>query len=480
MPKVRNPTTFSAHFRLDPAQLYGLGVFDPTLEIDTKLFIDPLLIPHSRHEEICDAAVREHRVHFEQVIKFLAATAKPEDVAWRTARRLLEFHELRGTCLGYGAASIAGSGFGRNLTERVLLVGKEIVDLGITDPDLFSAMALFEAKVGADRISDMATNVVRRALTAFNSRMLGELGLRGETFGLRDIRGEFLRNPFQMRRTPIILVPTDILRKLPIARDWDEIAEAADKTAALRRRVNEHIAEIWATKTRRDKAQLREQALASREAFQTLLDIIHGVPPRAYNSYADPDGLIAWARKGKEYATRFPLVLRVRKPISTAADVHKVVRQIVARFRHLVENNGLNQELYKGSGKPRHESTAQRLFFAIAYCYCEANNLDISPEVDTGTGKIDFRVSGGFDARVLVEVKLSTNSKLISGYRTQLEAYKTAERTARAIYLVIDVGAMGKKHERLVTERNAARARRAPLSDLEIVDGIIKPTASRR
>jgi hypothetical protein len=146
----------------------------------------------------------------------------------------------------------------------------------------------------------------------------------------------------------------------------------------------------------------------------------------------------------------------------------------------LVENNGLNQELYKGSGKPRHESTAQRLFFAIAYCYCEANNLDISPEVDTGTGKIDFRVSGGFDARVLVEVKLSTNSKLISGYRTQLEAYKTAERTARAIYLVIDVGAMGKKHERLVTERNAARARRAPLSDLEIVDGIIKPTASRR
>jgi hypothetical protein len=157
-----------------------------------------------------------------------------------------------------------------------------------------------------------------------------------------------------------------------------------------------------------------------------------------------------------------------------------VVKRIVTRFRHLIENNGLNRELYKESGKPRHESTAQRLFFTIAYCYCEANNIEISPEVDTGTGKIDFKFSGGFNARFLVEVKLSTNSKLVSGYRTQLETYKRAERTTRAIYLVIDVGGMGAKQKRLEAERNAARSHRAPLSDLVFVDGIVKPPASKR
>ncbi len=480
MPKVRNPTTFSAHFRVNHAKLDALGVFDSTLAIDTKLFIDPLLFRKSRHPEIRLEAVGQYRQHFERVIKFLAATKAPEDVAWRTARSLLEFHELRGTCLGYGANSIAGSGFGPELTERVLRVGKEIVDLGIRDPDLFTAMALFEAKVGADRISDMATNVVHQALATFNHRVLRELGLKGEIFDLDGVAAEFLANPLQKRRTPIILVPTDVLRKLPIARDWDEVADAAHKTEALRRRVNAHIAQIWATKTRRDKARLRTQALASREAFQTLLDAIHRVPAKAYDTSADPEGLVLWARKATEYAGRFPLALQLRTPTNSVQDVYEVVKRIVARFRQLVENNGLNRELYKENRKPRHESTAQRLFFALAYCYCEANDLDLSPEVDTGSGKIDFKLSHGFDARVLVEVKLSTNSKLVSGYRTQLETYKKAEQTTRAVYLVINVGGLGSKHKRLIAQRNAARARREPLSDLELVDGIIRPTASKR
>lgn len=480
MPKVRNPTTFSAHFGVKQAKVDALGVFDPTLAVDTKLFIDPLLFRKSRHKEICVEAVKEYRQHFETVIKFLAASEEPEDVAWRTARGLLEFHELPGTCLGYGANSIAGSGFGCQLTERVLRTGKEIVDLGIRDPDLFPAMALFEVKIGADRISDMATNVVKKALAAFNKRVLEELGLHGEIFDMDGVSAEFLVNPFQPRRTPIILAPCDVLRKLPIARDWDGIADAAHKTEVIRRRVNTHIAQIWARKTRRDKARLREQALASREAFQTLLDAIHGVPPRAYDASADPDGLILWARKGKAYAERFPLALQLRRPVKSVEAVYDVVKAIIARFRQLVENKGLNRELYKENRKPRHESTAQHLFFAIAYCYCEASNLDISPEVDTGSGEIDFKLSQGFDARVLVEVKLSTNSKLVSGYRTQLETYKKAEQPTRAVYLIIDVGSIGLKYKRLVAERNAARARDEPLSEIEMVDGKIKPTASKR
>lgn len=480
MAKVRNPTTFSARFGVDPQKLDSLGVLDPTLAVDTKLFIDPLLFPTSRHAEIRECAVQDYRRHFEKAIEFLAATTSPGDVAWRTARKLLQFHEVRGSCLGYGANSIAGSGFGTDLTEQLLAVGKQIVDLGIRDPDLFPAMALFEAKVGADRISDMATNVALRALVAFNRRVLDQIHLRGEVFDLNGLVGEFMANPFQRRRTPIILVPTDVLRKLPIARDWDEIAAAANKTAALRRRVNENIAEIWAAKSRRDKARLRAQALASREAFQAFLDAMHGVPPRAYNSSSDPDGLLAWARKGRDYAAKFPLTLRLRRAAESAEEIYGVVRLIVDRFRQLIENNGLNRELYRDKGEPRHESTAQRLFFAIAYSYCQASDLDLSPEVDTGSGKIDFKLSRGFDARVLVEVKLSTNAKLVPGYRTQLEVYKKAEKTSRAIYLVIDVGGMGFKHRRLVAERNAARARRQPLSDLEFIDGVIKPSASRR
>ncbi len=103
--------------------------------------------------------------------------------------------------------------------------------------------------------------------------------------------------------------------------------------------------------------------------------------------------------------------------------------------------------------KPRPEKSAQRLFFAIAYAYCKANNIDLTPEADTGNGPVDFKLSTGFSGRVLVEIKLSTNTK---GGRWLFEAarrYREAEEAAAGYYVVLDVGQMGRKHERLIAAR---------------------------
>ncbi len=480
MALVKNPTTVSGCFGISPKKLEQLKVLNATLAIDTKLFIDPLLFPYSVHREINTVAVQHYREHFERVVKFLSITSVKGDVAWRSAKNLLQFHEVRGTCLGYGAATIQGSGFGIQLTERILLVGKEIVDLGITDPDLFPAMALFEDDIGPDRISDMATNVAHRALISFNKRILNELGLKGERFILLGVQGSFLQNPFQRRRTPAIFVPTDILRPLPIAMDWDDIADAASKTEAIRRCVNEHIGHIWAAKTRRDKEELKSEALASKDAFKVLLDAIHSVAPKAYKVSKDPDGLIKWAEIGKQFATIFPMNLKKLSHPSDLDSLFSLVKKIVSQFQYLVEHKGLNKELYKDDGRPRHEATAQRLFFTVAYSYCEANDVDVSPEVDTGTGKVDFKLSSGFSAKVLVEIKLSTNPKVVHGFGVQLETYKSSESTARAFYVVIDVGRMGKKDQQLLKVQNATTTMGRALSELVIVDGILRASASKR
>jgi hypothetical protein len=244
MAKARNPITLSREFGIDQRDLARLGVLDVTLAIDTKLFIDPLLLNHSKHAELNSDGVQLYHSHFDTIIRLLANSRSVSDPAWRAAEKKLAFPEINGTCLGYGAGSIHGSGFGPKLTNRVLGVAAQIVDIGVRDPDLFSAMALFESDIGPDRISDMTTNIIISALSAFNSRVLRALRLTGKQFPM----GKFLVNPYEKKNAPIILVPTDILRDLPVAHDWDGVAYAARQNEELRDKVNQHIASIWLKK----------------------------------------------------------------------------------------------------------------------------------------------------------------------------------------------------------------------------------------
>ena len=176
-------------------------------------------------------------------------------------------------------------------------------------------------------------------------------------------------------------------------------------------------------------------------------------------------------------ATEAPLV--IEPPATLDSDgVAVVVGQIIEQFRFLIEDRRLSEELYH-EGEPRPERAAQRLFFSVAHAYCRSNNLDLTPEADTGNGPVDFKVSKGFTGRVLVEIKPSRNKKLVAGYTRQLEVYKTAEETVKGYYLVIDVGQMGKKDQRLTEVKNEAVKNSISVSPIIFVDGTRKPSASK-
>nr|WP_047169723.1 hypothetical protein [Sphingomonas sp. Y57] len=91
----------------------------------------------------------------------------------------------------------------------------------------------------------------------------------------------------------------------------------------------------------------------------------------------------------------------------------------------------------------------------------------------------DFKLSTGFTGRVLVEIKLSTNTKLVAGYTRQLERYREAEEAAAGYYVVLDVGQMGRKHERLIAARNDAVLAGQKVSPIEIIDGTRRESASK-
>jgi hypothetical protein len=94
-------------------------------------------------------------------------------------------------------------------------------------------------------------------------------------------------------------------------------------------------------------------------------------------------------------------------------------------------------------------------------------------------GPVDFKVSVGFQGRVLVEIKLSTNTKLVAGYSRQLEAHKGAEETTRGFYVVLDVGGMGEKDDRLIALKNRMAEEGHPVSPIIFIDGARRPSASK-
>ena len=201
------------------------------------------------------------------------------------------------------------------------------------------------------------------------------------------------------------------------------------------------------------------------------------MPRKAYDLVADPAGEVFWTRL-METLDRAQISEYAKPKTWTAAVLTDLLGKIIENFRHLVEDRRLSEELYH-DGSPRAEKAAQRLFFVVAHAFCKANDLDVTPEADTGNGPVDFKVSSGFSKRVLVEIKLSTNGKIVPGYTKQLDTYATAEEAKLGYYVIVDVGGMGKKLQKLIAAKNAHLRAGKPARDILVIDGKRRASASK-
>lgn len=167
--------SFADSFGLDSDWFKKNKVLNPTIDVDTPLFIDPLLLETSAHPEFSGCAFDAYIAHFEKAYKLIATATDEKDPVWRAAMELLRYNEINGTCLGYSKKSVRGSGMGVKLSQNVLMTARRIITLGVKDVEFFSILSLFEEKIGPDRISDMTTNIILQCIINFNERVLIEI-----------------------------------------------------------------------------------------------------------------------------------------------------------------------------------------------------------------------------------------------------------------------------------------------------------------
>lgn len=323
----------------------------------------------------------------------------------------------------------------------------------------------------------MAVHIIRSHLCSFSQRIASQLNAPTIEVQLNDAS---FRMPADLTTSAyFVLVPADILRNLPIAFSWTDVDIVSAHNAALRKRVNPIIGETWRRATTSvSKKDLRGIVLREPELLTDLLAQYREKPRTPYDLRSDPEALQFWYFLTRTEAASLPLDLSSFDP-DTPGSLLIIVQRICGRFKELIENNRLSRLLYNDDGTRRREKIAQLALFGIADAYCSANNLDLSPEVDSGAGPVDFKISRGYQQRVVVEVKLTSNPKLVPGLKKQLPAYAAAEQSLNSIYLVIrNTDSDARIQELSSIHREAVRAgQRAP--DILVVDGRTRAAASK-
>ncbi|HXM96921.1 MAG TPA: hypothetical protein VN982_00445 [Candidatus Dormibacteraeota bacterium] len=452
------------------------GALNAYLGIDTNVFVDPSLLRSTKIPEFRDAK-DDFTDYFSPIIKLLKATKRIGDIAWGTAITKLRFREEHGAALGYSAAGGSGRGIGEALAELIVQRGKEIVDLGIDDSEIFEVIGLFQEGFGPDLLSDMAVAILKPRFFAYTQRVAADLKLAPtKTFRLKGREWTLPVHPD--RKTALILVPSEVLTPLPIALDRSEIAEVAQFNAEVRAAWNAIVAAAGKEKREPTKAEIRKMLLARPENLADLIAVYKKAARKGYDFARDPLGLFSWDYYGRTAAERFPLKIAQAKPRATA-EMMNVLNLIVAQFKKNIEDNKLYEVLYGENGEPRPEVFGQRLFYAIADSYCAANDVDLSREPNPGNGPVDFKLSVGYRGRVLVEIKKSTNPRLLHGFDTQLSAYQKAEATEQSLYLILRVseGKRGIKDVLALREEKLKKKLRVP--DVVVIDARKKPSASK-
>jgi hypothetical protein len=201
------PKSLSMLLDIDSSDLTDRDAFDPILDLDTRLFIDPHLLKHTEIAELKGSYTKLQQ-HFRAIGKLLAASDTAGDAFWRKADAMMKWPEVKGLCIGYSKEGTSGSGIGPDLRKRLLRTAKEIINKGKDDPELFELIGLLEDDFGSDRISDMTANIIKDDLAEFTKRVLTELDLDISEKLMVSPQTGLPINPFTNK--PLLLVPKSL------------------------------------------------------------------------------------------------------------------------------------------------------------------------------------------------------------------------------------------------------------------------------
>ncbi len=445
------------------------GVFDPVLDEDSHFFINLQRLKKTTVPEFAESYKTIHE-YFRKIIKLLDKAKKKAtaDSFYRQALKMFDFSEVNGICLGY-AKGTSGAGFGAGLASQVMSTAYDIVKAGVVDPEFFELLPLFQENVGADRLSDMIATLILGDIRAYTKRINVELRINQKQYTKLFFNGEFLINPYKL--DDVLLVPVDILHKLPVAESWEDIDLVVSQNNTLRAEMNSEVASEWNKYTAVErKSYLRREVFKDADVCKRVIEGYRAEELEVFNPH---DNFQYFLTKLMQKIENLDINWRSRQK---ANDSYTGALDILNFFKQWIEYNK-GWEVIREANSRNREKILQRVIHLAGSSYIKANNLDMSCEPDEGRGPVDFKVSMGQDITI-IEVKLTSNNQYLHGYEVQIEEYGKAEQATSMIYVLVDLGHPVKvKKVQDLHDRKYDEGANPP--DLILIDATAKESASR-
>ncbi|WP_159792340.1 hypothetical protein [Puerhibacterium puerhi] len=454
--------------------------FDPVLDTDTQLFVDPFLI-YEESSGVWADAHDELIGYFQAAFELLApAWDKPHDQRYRRTETVMTFPEPKEFGLGFVAEGQDGAGTASGFARLIVAAMAEAIARGLEDMSHFEELGLLVPGIGRDRISDITCNILKHRFIKYTQDVCINLGIEMQEV---EVASAAL-DPIRRRRVPrthwlpvnkitgrpVILTPKRFLRELPTlnARDWWHFAEHD-----LRADVNLDISLSV------DKKLIIDLARSHAEKVREWTEKREDQPSYPYKVDRDPAGLHNWLRMAQKFVADNPISYAV----TDADSLDVFIGKIIDYFRQFVELQGGWRLLWNDdNGKPKRETSIQLLFKGIVQAQCAANGVMLDREVELGRGPVDFVISTSAAQRVLLEVKRVSSNKLIDGLTKQLVSYIESDGCGRGWYLAVrfyDSGSELRKVEMLRAATKDARQESGFDLKTAVVDATRKKSASK-
>ena len=441
---------FTDFFEVEPLLLDKYNAFNISLINDLPLFVDPFLLFASDK--------KKYRKLHAEIIKYLKYLRNNALAAKSYTKGAAEawymFPEVKQLWLGYCLKGNDGKGLGEDFANNLYLsLHKIFTDFGdekVAQSSHLEKLCLIDSGIGKDSVSDFTANLIKNYLCKYTEKFAKKYISQEmrKTFNVNkalfnyDIES-WVNKEYDLpchNGDYVLLAPRDILSKddnwinhKDLCNEFEKVVTSCSN-ASLQAQLSSYLEKkIDECNSKKERNELFSQAAKKHPEI-----IEHYIK---YKEDTSEDAIAKSKIKISESRSRYVnQISALSDKLQTETDfyaykgdTYNEAMQRVKFLKHVLEDRDGYRLLYL-DGKPIQRENDLQILYILTWF---ASELDCNREVNNGRGPVDFKVSHGRRDSTLVEMKLAKNSWLRQNLENQVEIYKKANATNKAIKVIL-------------------------------------------